>query len=71
MLIGSGVTEENVTGLLPRVDGVIVASSLKFEGVWWNAVDPARVARFMTRVRAAATGPTLPLPVSGRSQIEV
>jgi membrane complex biogenesis BtpA family protein len=52
VLIGSGVTEENVAALLPRVDGVIVASSLKFEGVWWNAVDPARVARFMARVRA-------------------
>ena len=43
-LVGSGVTPENVNDILGIVDGVIVASSLKHGGVWWNAVDPARVS---------------------------
>ncbi len=47
-LVGSGVTQDNVGDLLGIVDGVIVASSLKHDGVWWNAVDPDRVRRFMT-----------------------
>jgi membrane complex biogenesis BtpA family protein len=51
VLTGSGATAENVAGLLARVDGVIVASSLKRDGVWWNEVDPARVAAFMARAR--------------------
>jgi uncharacterized protein len=45
-LVGSGVTPENVGDILSIVDGVIVASSLKHDGVWWNAVDPTRVRRF-------------------------
>ncbi len=28
-------------------DGVIIASALKYDGVWWNAVDPDRVKRFI------------------------
>ena len=50
LLIGSGVTEENVGDILARADGVIVASSLKVDGVWWNPVDPARARQFMQRV---------------------
>jgi uncharacterized protein len=50
-LVGSGVTRENVGDILAMVDGVIVASSLKYDGVWWNAVDPDRVKVFMARLR--------------------
>jgi membrane complex biogenesis BtpA family protein len=50
-LVGSGVTAENVGAILGIVDGVIVASSLKQDGIWWNPVDPDRVRRF-----AAAAG---------------
>ena len=46
-LVGSGVTAQNVNPILEIVDGVIVASSLKLDGVWWNPVDPARVRAFM------------------------
>ena len=53
VLVGSGVTEDNIAGILDRTSGVIVASSLKEDGVWWNPVDPARVERF---VAAAAKG---------------
>lgn len=51
VLVGSGVTEANVEAILARVDGVIVASSLKRDGVWWNPVDPARARGFMQRVQ--------------------
>ncbi len=52
--VGSGVTPANVGDILTIADAVIVASYLKRDGVWWNEVDPARLATFMaevTRVR--------------------
>jgi membrane complex biogenesis BtpA family protein len=52
VVIGSGVTEANVADLLTVADGVIVASSLKRDGVWWNEVDPERLASFMARVKS-------------------
>jgi predicted TIM-barrel enzyme len=45
------VTLENVNDILSIADGVIVASSLKYEGVWWNAVDPDRVKAFIAGIR--------------------
>lgn len=50
-LVGSGVTPENANDILAIVDGVIVASSLKHDGVWWNSVDPERVRRFTAGLR--------------------
>ena len=46
-LVGSGVTADNVGAILAIVDGVIVASSLKHDGVWWHPVDPQRVRAFV------------------------
>ena len=54
VVVGSGVTEANVGAILGLSDGVIVASSLKRDGVWWNEVDPERVKRFMDRARSAS-----------------
>lgn len=54
VLVGSGVTPDNVVPILERVDAVIVASSLKEGGVWWNPVEAARVAAFV-----AAASPAL------------
>jgi membrane complex biogenesis BtpA family protein len=51
VLVGSGVAVGNVGDILAVADGVIVASSLKRDGVWWNRVDPDRAAAFMTEVR--------------------
>jgi membrane complex biogenesis BtpA family protein len=45
--IGSGVTPDNVGDILSIADAVIVASYLKRDGVWWNPVDPERLAAFM------------------------
>ena len=50
-LVGSGVTRDNVNDILGIVDGVIVASSLKYDGVWWNQVEPARVTAFINGIR--------------------
>ncbi|MEM9250172.1 MAG: BtpA/SgcQ family protein [Pseudomonadota bacterium] len=47
VLVGSGVTAGNIGPILERVDAVIVASSLKEGGVWWNPVEAARVAAFV------------------------
>lgn len=52
LLVGSGVTEANVVAILARTNGVIVASSLKEGGVWWNPVDAARVRRFVDVAQA-------------------
>jgi uncharacterized protein len=43
MLVGSGVTAENVNVFLPFADGLIVGSSLKRGGEVTNPVDPKRV----------------------------
>jgi uncharacterized protein len=51
LLVGSGVTKENIVSILERTDGVIVASSLKQGGVWWNPVEQSRVEALL---RAAA-----------------
>lgn len=47
VVVGSGVDEANATDILAVADGLIIASSLKRDGVWWNEVDPARAASFM------------------------
>lgn len=54
VLVGSGVTQHNVTAIFEHADAVIVASSLKIDGVWWNDVDPARVRQFMKTVAQVA-----------------
>lgn len=56
LLVGSGVDKSNVVEILKRTSGVIVASSLKEGGVWWNPVDPARVKAFVEAARPALEG---------------
>lgn len=51
VIVGSGVTQENVGRILSQSRGAIIGSSLKEGGVWWNPVETARVARFMETVR--------------------
>ncbi|HEX3348587.1 MAG TPA: BtpA/SgcQ family protein [Acetobacteraceae bacterium] len=50
VVVGSGVNPENVGEILTIADGVIVASWLKQDGVWWNPVDPDRLRIFMAAV---------------------
>lgn len=51
--VGSGVSPENVGEILGIADAVIVASWLKRDGVWWNPVDPDRLAVFMAEANRA------------------
>ena len=51
--VGSGVNPDNVGDILGVADAVIVASYLKRDGVWWNDVDPERLAVFMRAVAKA------------------
>lgn len=52
LLVGSGVTPANVSQIR-RTCGVIVASTMKVDGVWWNDVELARVKHFMSVAQAA------------------
>jgi membrane complex biogenesis BtpA family protein len=51
ILLGSGVTLENVHDFLPVADGFIAASSLKLNGKLSNPVDPKRVAALVRALR--------------------
>lgn len=53
VVVGSGVTPDNVEDMLTVADAVIVASWLKRDGVWWNSVDPDRLRLFMQQVGRA------------------
>lgn len=52
VLVGSGATAENLARILDVADGVIVASSVKVGGVWWNPVEPQRAKSFMAAAAA-------------------
>ena len=56
VLVGSGVSVNNLDTILPLVDAVIVASALKEDGVWWNRVEKARVAAFMAKAKSIREG---------------
>ena len=47
VLLGSGVTAENLTKFYEKADGFIVGSYFKAGGAWAKRVDPKRVQRFM------------------------
>jgi hypothetical protein len=53
VIVGSGVTPDNVGDIFTVADAVIVASYLKQDGVWWNPVDPERMNVFMQAVKKA------------------
>lgn len=50
VLANTGVNIDNVAEVMSIVAGVIIGTHFKVDGVTWNAVDPARVHRFMDRV---------------------
>jgi hypothetical protein len=53
VLVGSGVRADNVAEIMAAADGVIVGSSLKHGGVWWEPVERQRVSAFMRSFREA------------------
>ncbi|HET9081698.1 MAG TPA: BtpA/SgcQ family protein [Trebonia sp.] len=52
VLVGSGVTPENLPMLHPLADGFIVGSYFKADGVASNPVDEARVKAFINEARS-------------------
>ena len=51
VLLGSGVTAENVAEFYDDADGFIVGSYFKEGGLWSNRVDPSRVERMTEALR--------------------
>lgn len=52
VLLGSGLTRENVHELLSHADGAIVGSYFKEDGNWKNKIDPSRTSAFMREVES-------------------
>ena len=50
VLANTGVTIDNVRDILAIADGVVIGTHFKVDGNTWNAVDGARVKRFMDAV---------------------
>src|SRR5262249_4801896 len=50
VLVNTGFKTSNARELLAFADGAIVGSSLKFDGITWNAVDRTRVVELMRTV---------------------
>ena len=50
VIVGSGLSADQVPTLFAVADGAIVGQWLKRDGVWWNPVDPHRVAALMNAV---------------------
>jgi uncharacterized protein len=54
IMLGSGVTVENVSDYLSLADGFIVGTSLKMKGAVANPVDPKRVAALSRALNSSA-----------------
>ena len=50
VIVGSGLSAEQVPALFATADGAIIGQWLKQDGRWWNPVDPLRVEQLMTAV---------------------
>ena len=55
VIVGSGVTTENVGSYVSNVDAMIIGSHFKREGKWYNDVDKQRVEQFMDAWTSATT----------------
>lgn len=51
LLVGSGITPQNLPSYLPFTDGLIVGSALKVDGHWANALDADRVAALVAAMK--------------------
>jgi len=48
VILGSGITADNLAEFYPHADGFIIGTYFKVDGRWTNTVDPARVERLMS-----------------------
>jgi uncharacterized protein len=51
IILGSGITADNIADFYDTADGFIIGSSLKADGHWENTVELSRVERLMETVR--------------------
>ncbi|MEQ8223578.1 MAG: BtpA/SgcQ family protein [Candidatus Eremiobacterota bacterium] len=56
VLVGSGVTSENLQSYLDIADGLIVGSYFKYDGHWSKGVDFKKVKQFMDKVNMLRNG---------------
>lgn len=63
VFMGSGANWENISTLMPAVDGVIVSSSLKRRGRIEQPIDPIRVSQFVDAARRSVAAKTEPKPI--------
>ncbi len=56
VIVGSGLSPNQVEPLFAQADGAIIGQWLKVDGKWWNPVDSKRVVELMTAVTAARGG---------------
>ncbi len=56
VIVGSGLSADQVPKLFQIADGAIVGQWLKQDGLWWNPVDPYRVDALMTAVHKLRDG---------------
>lgn len=52
VLVGSGVTADNLAELWPHASGFIVGSAFKYDGKWSNPIDGSRVTQLMRVLQA-------------------
>jgi len=52
VIVGSGVTIDNITQYLPNSDALIVGSYFKKDGFWANELEQDKIARFMNKVES-------------------
>ena len=50
VIVGSGLSADQVPALFASADGAIIGQWLKQDGHWWNPVDPRRVEQLMNAV---------------------
>jgi membrane complex biogenesis BtpA family protein len=48
VILGSGITADNLAEFFPHADGFIIGTYFKVDGQWTNTVDQARVERLMS-----------------------
>lgn len=57
ILLGSGISETNVTDFYREADGFIIGSAFKVDGLWSNTIDPSRVTRFISALNQIRMNP--------------
>ena len=55
VILGSGISADNINEFYHEADGFIVGSSFKVDGLWSNTVDSSRITKFLSIVNRLRT----------------